>query len=163
MLQTDFRGASGPKRARPESSRGDGDWTCPQCGNVNFAFRTTCNMRKCGTSKPAESSHRRIGGHMGPVHYDQEPSMYMGGPGAPPPLTLGLPSNYGAPIYLQQPMTASGPYNYGSSINKVTSYNPLPRPSAYAPTGTVISGNDLHLPALSYSCLYLLFPYLNWE
>jgi hypothetical protein len=72
---------------------------------------------------------------MGPVHYDQEPSMYMGGPGAPPPLTLGLPSNYGAPIYLQQPMTASGPYNYGSSINKVTSYNPLPRPSAYAPTG----------------------------
>ncbi len=100
---------------------------------------------------------------MGPVHYDQEPSMYMGGPGAPPPLTLGLPSNYGAPIYLQQPMTASGPYNYGSSINKVTSYNPLPRPSSYAPTGTAISGNDLHLPALTYSCLYVLFPYMNWE
>ncbi|GMP82334.1 hypothetical protein CsSME_00036687 [Camellia sinensis var. sinensis] len=31
----------------------DNDWTCPKCGNVNFSFRTVCNMRKCNTPKPA--------------------------------------------------------------------------------------------------------------
>lgn len=30
----------------------DNDWSCPKCGNVNFSFRTVCNMRKCNTPKP---------------------------------------------------------------------------------------------------------------
>lgn len=30
---------------------GDG-WTCPQCGNNNFAHRAVCNMRKCGAPRP---------------------------------------------------------------------------------------------------------------
>lgn len=30
----------------------DNDWTCPKCGNVNFSFRTVCNMRKCNTPRP---------------------------------------------------------------------------------------------------------------
>ncbi|XP_010556138.1 PREDICTED: ranBP2-type zinc finger protein At1g67325-like isoform X3 [Tarenaya hassleriana] len=30
----------------------ENDWTCPNCGNVNFSFRTVCNMRKCSTPKP---------------------------------------------------------------------------------------------------------------
>jgi hypothetical protein len=32
----------------------EGDWLCPKCGNTNFAFRGTCNMRKCGASKPTK-------------------------------------------------------------------------------------------------------------
>jgi hypothetical protein len=30
----------------------ENDWSCPKCGNVNFSFRTVCNMRKCNTPKP---------------------------------------------------------------------------------------------------------------
>ncbi|RDY05505.1 RanBP2-type zinc finger protein, partial [Mucuna pruriens] len=29
----------------------DNDWICPKCGNINFSFRTVCNMRKCNTPK----------------------------------------------------------------------------------------------------------------
>ncbi|KAI7728973.1 hypothetical protein M8C21_000955, partial [Ambrosia artemisiifolia] len=34
----------------------ENDWECPQCGNVNFAFRTVCNMRKCNTPKPGSQA-----------------------------------------------------------------------------------------------------------
>ena len=34
--------------------RREDDWTCPSCGNVNFSFRTTCNMRNCTQSRPAD-------------------------------------------------------------------------------------------------------------
>ena len=37
--------------ATVDASR-DNDWTCPKCGNINFSFRTVCNMRKCNTPKP---------------------------------------------------------------------------------------------------------------
>jgi len=29
------------------------DWTCPACGNNNFADRMVCNMRKCGAPRPS--------------------------------------------------------------------------------------------------------------
>ncbi|KAK1378678.1 hypothetical protein POM88_025422 [Heracleum sosnowskyi] len=38
-----------------EGTRGN-DWTCPKCGNVNFSFRTDCNMRKCNTEKPGSQA-----------------------------------------------------------------------------------------------------------
>jgi len=34
--------------------RREDDWTCPSCGNVNFSFRTTCNMHNCTQSRPAD-------------------------------------------------------------------------------------------------------------
>ncbi|KAF9616623.1 hypothetical protein IFM89_030792 [Coptis chinensis] len=36
----------------------DSDWTCPNCGNVNFSFRTVCNMRKCNTPKPGSQTSK---------------------------------------------------------------------------------------------------------
>jgi len=48
--------ANGHRRSRrvdsfPREMR-EGDWTCIECGNVNFANRTQCNMRKCRAEKP---------------------------------------------------------------------------------------------------------------
>ena len=40
-------------------SRREDDWTCPSCGNVNFSFRTTCNMRNCTQPRPADHNSVR--------------------------------------------------------------------------------------------------------
>ena len=54
----DRRGADRNKRNQNEER--EGDWTCKQCGNSNFAFRTECN--RCGRNKDGsggnESSDR---------------------------------------------------------------------------------------------------------
>jgi len=34
----------------------EGDWTCPKCDNINFSFRNTCNMKKCGAPRPTPVS-----------------------------------------------------------------------------------------------------------
>ncbi|CAI9281250.1 unnamed protein product [Lactuca saligna] len=38
--------------------KSDNDWVCPNCGNVNFSFRTVCNMRKCNTPKPGSQASK---------------------------------------------------------------------------------------------------------
>jgi len=44
---------AGPsKMARVGGAPGEEGWTCPHCGNANFAGRAFCNMRKCGKAKP---------------------------------------------------------------------------------------------------------------
>ncbi|CAK9208669.1 unnamed protein product [Sphagnum troendelagicum] len=89
-------------------------------------------MRKCATPKPAESTQKGAAGVMGPTMYEQAPTpMYMGGPGAPPPLSLGLPSSYQPSMIIPQPAAVTVTYDYTASINNPISYNP--RPSTYAP------------------------------
>lgn len=94
---------------------------------------------------------------MGPAVYDQAPApMYMGGPGAPSPLSLGLPSSYGAPMIMAQQPTVTVPYDYGASMNNPQSYQQIPRPTSYAPPGTVLGGGVRHFLALCLTCYWYL-------
>merc|ERR1711972_1048289 len=43
--------ASASEEGWPTSSR-DGNWACPQCNNVNYAIRLSCN--RCNAPKPEE-------------------------------------------------------------------------------------------------------------
>lgn len=51
-----FRDDKSQKKG-PDATR-DNDWACPKCGNVNFSFRTVCNMRKCNTPKPGSQASK---------------------------------------------------------------------------------------------------------
>ncbi|WOL06098.1 hypothetical protein Cni_G14830 [Canna indica] len=46
------------KRRGGPDGLSEGDWICPKCDNVNFAFRMTCNMKKCGTPRPSPAPNR---------------------------------------------------------------------------------------------------------
>ncbi|XP_057981610.1 ranBP2-type zinc finger protein At1g67325-like [Malania oleifera] len=109
--KVDNRGSFGSKRSRSDSSRNEGDWTCPKCGNVNFGFRTVCNRGKCGAPRPPTTPTAPITSPYNPLPY------YYGGIGAVPPMPLGISSRYGPPVPLPGlrydyggPGSAHGPY-----------------------------------------------------
>ncbi|KAL6646611.1 hypothetical protein ACP70R_015688 [Stipagrostis hirtigluma subsp. patula] len=58
--QVDSRSQSAGKRARTDGGRREDGWVCPSCNNFNFAFHTTCNMRNCNQSRPADPTGNRI-------------------------------------------------------------------------------------------------------
>ncbi|CAO2184262.1 unnamed protein product [Urochloa humidicola] len=132
--QVDSRSQSAGKRARTDGSRREDDWVCPSCKNVNFAFRTTCNMRNCNQSRPADHTamqkpmqtpphYAASGGYMGP---GTPPSMYLGG-GAPPYGSSmfngpAMPPRYGIP---QFPGSSAYPYGYGGRIPIGSPYGPM--------------------------------------
>ncbi|KAK9273352.1 hypothetical protein L1049_018161 [Liquidambar formosana] len=53
--------ASRKRRGGPDGLS-EGDWICPKCDNVNFAFRNTCNLKKCGAARPSPGPNRTDSG-----------------------------------------------------------------------------------------------------
>ena len=45
-------GAAVAEAAAAPAAGPEGSWTCPACGNVNYANRTRCNMRRCALPRP---------------------------------------------------------------------------------------------------------------
>ncbi|KQJ98981.1 ranBP2-type zinc finger protein At1g67325 isoform X2 [Brachypodium distachyon] len=125
----DSRSQSAGKRARTDGSRRDDDWVCPSCKNVNFAFRTTCNMRNCDQSRPADHTNAM----QTPPHYSVQ-GRFMG-PGTPPSMYLtGAPPQYASspynghamPRYGMPPFPAGSgyPYGYGGRVPMGSPYGP---------------------------------------
>lgn len=84
--------------------------------------------------------------------YEQAPTpLYMGGPGAPPPLPMALPGSYGTPMPIPpQAVTSSVPYDYGQQVNAVAQYNPMPMAASFGPPGAVLGGGKrITLPMAS--------------
>ncbi|CAD5174767.1 ranBP2-type zinc finger protein At1g67325 isoform X1 [Musa acuminata AAA Group] len=151
----DDRGSVRSKRPRSEGFRRDGDWTCPQCGNVNFSFRTACNRGSCGAARPSASpSPVSLITRTTPVHgtFDHPGPSYYGDVGVPPPMRLGMLSGYPSSFTLHRmqygygpPSGAPGPYSllspYGpSGPLGVYGYGPGPVMDGYGGPGTVMDG-----------------------
>eukprot|EP01018_Ginkgo_biloba_P026776 Gb_38289 [translate_table: standard] len=152
MAQGDARNLSGPKRPRTDAPRNEGDWTCPKCGNVNFAFRSICNMRNCSASKPADYSSKTVGGPI-PTPYGQAlPSLYMGAPpatavyigsqGIPPAYGASLPFGGASGIHYDMPFSGvSGvPYDYGAHVTASGPYSTMRMPSSYGHGAVIAQG-----------------------
>jgi hypothetical protein len=56
------RGGRGGGGAGAGAASRDGDWTCSDCGNSNFAWRDTCN--RCQSNKAGGSGNGMVGGPM---------------------------------------------------------------------------------------------------
>ncbi|CAL1413554.1 unnamed protein product [Linum trigynum] len=131
-VQVDNRNSSATKRARTDGSRREDDWTCPSCGNVNFSFRTTCNMRNCTQPRPADHNSKSAPKPLQPPqHYSAAPP-YVGS-GAPSSMYMGVPP-YGSSMFngsslppYEAPYSGGSayPYNYGSRMSAGSPYRPL--------------------------------------
>ncbi|GER44783.1 Ran BP2 type zinc finger protein [Striga asiatica] len=134
MSQVDSRNSSAAKRARTDGGRREDDWTCPSCGNVNFSFRTTCNMRNCTQPRPADHNPKYAAK---PV---QAPQGYLSGPhghvgsGGPSSMYMGIPP-YGSSVFNGTSMPpydvpfsggSAYHYNYSGRFSGGSPFRPLP-------------------------------------
>ncbi|KAH0461352.1 hypothetical protein IEQ34_008927 [Dendrobium chrysotoxum] len=130
MSQVDSRNSFAGKRARTDGGRREDDWTCPSCGNVNFSFRTTCNMRNCTQSRPVDHNVKSA-----PKSLQGPPPFASGagyaGSAVPSSVYGGAP--YGPTYYNGSPLPpydlpagGSGyPYGYGGRLSVGSPYGPL--------------------------------------
>ncbi|XP_058787094.1 ranBP2-type zinc finger protein At1g67325 isoform X2 [Vicia villosa] len=158
MSQVDNRNSSAAKRARTDGSRREDDWTCPSCGNVNFSFRTTCNMRNCTQPRPADHNLKSaVKPLQAPPAYSAAPP-YIGS-NAPPSIYLGVPP-YGSSLFNGSPVppyevpfsggSAAYHYNYGGRLSAGSPYRPLhlAGPPPYASGSMVGNGGIYAMPQL---------------
>ncbi|XP_021745087.1 ranBP2-type zinc finger protein At1g67325-like isoform X2 [Chenopodium quinoa] len=134
MSQVDNRNPSNAKRARTDGGRREDDWTCPGCGNVNFSFRTTCNMRNCTQPRPADHNAKPALRPMQPPQAYSSNAPY-GGSGPPPSsMYMGMPP-YGSSVFngssippYDVPYSGGSAYhyNYGNRISGGSPYRPMP-------------------------------------
>ncbi|GMH15121.1 hypothetical protein Nepgr_016962 [Nepenthes gracilis] len=149
MSQVDNRNSSATKRARTDGGRREDDWTCPVCGNVNFSFRTTCNMRNCTQPRPADHN---IKSAMKPLHPPQGYSSAApyGGSGTP---YMGM-TPYGSSLFNGASIPpydasysggAAYHYNYGNRLSGGSPYRPLPLsiPPPY-PGGSMMGNGGMY-------------------
>ncbi|XP_031385513.1 ranBP2-type zinc finger protein At1g67325 [Punica granatum] len=152
MSQVDNRNSSAVKRARTDGSRREDDWTCPSCGNVNFSFRTTCNMRNCTQPRPADHNSKSALKPAQPPQGFSSASPYMGS-GVPSSMYMGVPP-YGSSMFngssippYDMPFSGGSmyPYNYGNRLSTGSPYRPLhlSGPAPY-PSGSMIGSGGMY-------------------
>ncbi|TYH25265.1 hypothetical protein ES288_A03G155100v1 [Gossypium darwinii] len=149
MSQVDNRNSSAAKRARTDGSRREDDWTCPSCGNANFSFRTTCNMRNCTQPRPAVHNSlelvifpfQKSAGKPLQVPQSYSSSAPYVGSGAPSSMYLSVPP-YGSSLFngssippYEAPFSGGSAYhyNYGSRLSGGSPFRPLHMPSGPPP------------------------------
>ncbi|KAK1317218.1 RanBP2-type zinc finger protein [Acorus calamus] len=155
MSQLDNRNSSAVKRARTDGSRREDDWMCPSCGNVNFSFRTTCNMRNCTQSRPADHNSKSTGKPLQvPPSYHSSASYVNSG--APSSMYLGAPP-YGSSLFggssmppYNLPFSGSSGYHYdyGSRLPVGSPYGlpHLPAPPPYSSGSMLGMGGMYGMP-----------------
>ncbi|KAJ6393153.1 hypothetical protein OIU77_022603 [Salix suchowensis] len=156
MSQVDNRNSSAAKRARTDGSRREDDWTCPSCGNVNFSFRTTCNMRNCTQPRPADHNSKSAAKPLqAPQGYSSAP--YLGS-GAPSSMYMGVPP-YGSSLFngasippYDVPFTGGSAYhyNYGNRLSSGSPYRPfhISGPPPYSGGSMMGNGGMYAMPPL---------------
>ncbi|PWA47574.1 Zinc finger, RanBP2-type [Artemisia annua] len=98
ILDFDNRNSSAFTHVRTDGGRREDDWTCPSCGNVNFSFCTTCNMRNFTQPRPADHNSKSAPRQM-PAPQGYSSSSSYAGSGAISSMYMGV-TPYAA-FYLQ--------------------------------------------------------------
>ncbi|XP_075485780.1 ranBP2-type zinc finger protein At1g67325-like isoform X2 [Primulina tabacum] len=136
-------------------SRREDDWTCSSCGNVNFSFRTTCNMRNCTQPRPADHHAKSA------VNPMQAPQVYSSAPpyvgSGAPSMYMGL-SPYGSSMFngpsmppYDVPFSGGSAYHYNyGSLSGGSPYRPLhlSGPPSYSSGSLMGNGGMYGVPPL---------------